>query len=233
MEPFSIAATCIILGGTIGVLMVRKALTRPGKVTQLPDEERLLTSRSYISGRGTDSATSCIVQLGVEKAFSEKGSGGTGTTERNETKEFGNEDLRRILQDKKRELLKEISAVERSMADLPLANPRVHLPLADDTAEESDLDEISKQLFSRLRNWHGLVTSKFGKLIRYHRIEVSKNNKSWQELTCYLFEEMLICVKERGSEDVMPEKKVWVLKGSVLVRKHLQHLKTGKISLDL
>lgn len=49
--------------------------------------------------------------------------------------------------------------------------------------------------------------------------------KAWQELECFLFEEMLICVKEKKlsqSEQALdrgPSK--YVLKGSILIRKHL------------
>ena len=191
---------------------------------QLADEERPLISESYIPGQGTGSATSCIVQPGVDAAFSEKAPGET------KTKHLDNEQLRVILQDKKRALLKEISAVEASMAELPLASLRVYSPLSNETAGELDLDEIARELFSRVENWHGLDTSRFGRLMHYHHIDVGKDNKAWQHLTCYLFEEMLVCIKERGPVDMMPERKVWTLKGSILIKKHLQDLKTGTMS---
>lgn len=60
---------------------------------------------------------------------------------------------------------------------------------------------------------------------------MGKDCQSWQELECYLFSEMLICVKEKkvvNSQQwtgvVAPKKKgvKCTLKGSILIKKHLK-----------
>ncbi|KAH7374335.1 Pleckstrin homology domain-containing protein [Pyrenochaeta sp. MPI-SDFR-AT-0127] len=94
------------------------------------------------------------------------------------------------------------------------------------------LDEITEDLHARVDNWHGLDFSRFGKLRLHGHIRVGKDRQSWQELECYLFSEMLICVKEKkiapqqpwdGSE--APAKKTkCTLKGSILIKKHLNQV---------
>ena len=64
---------------------------------------------------------------------------------------------------------------------------------------------------------------------------MGKDRQSWQELECYLFAEMLICVKEK--KGVQPQQ--WddsaskgskrkntkcTLKGSILIKKHLKQV---------
>ncbi len=73
---------------------------------------------------------------------------------------------------------------------------------------------------------------RFGKLRLYGTIRVGKDRQSWQELECYLFAEMLICVKEKKGamsaqwEDEASKRKTTrcTLKGSILIKKHLKHV---------
>jgi Mg-chelatase subunit ChlD len=107
------------------------------------------------------------------------------------------------------------------------------------------LEEMTENLRSRVDNWSGLDFSLFGKLRLWGTLKVGKDRISWQELECYLFGEMLICVKERrgqraqqwasseGSPDAgggmgggagarNPHLKTTrcSLKGSILIKKH-------------
>jgi hypothetical protein len=94
-----------------------------------------------------------------------------------------------------------------------------------------ELDEITEDLHSRVDNWHGLDFSRFGKLRLHGHVRVGKDRQSWQELECYLFSEMLICVKEKkvgpspqyGAE-AAPRKPKCTLKGSILIKKHLNQV---------
>ncbi|KAH7115136.1 Pleckstrin homology domain-containing protein [Dendryphion nanum] len=104
-----------------------------------------------------------------------------------------------------------------------------------DTPYESAeaLDEITEDLHSRVDNWHGLDFSRFGKLRLHGHVRVGKDRQSWQELECYLFSEMLICVKEKkvgqqpaqwdGAEPASRKTKC-TLKGSILIKKHLNQV---------
>lgn len=73
---------------------------------------------------------------------------------------------------------------------------------------------------------------RFGKLRLYGTVKVGKDKVSWQELECYLFAEMLICVKEKRvaqpqqwDENGMPKKATrCTLKGSILIKKHLNEV---------
>ncbi|KAF2270323.1 von Willebrand and RING finger domain-containing protein [Lojkania enalia] len=94
------------------------------------------------------------------------------------------------------------------------------------------LDEITTDLHSRVDNWHGLDFSRFGKLRLHGHVRVGKDRQSWQELECYLFSEMLICVKEKkatqqpqwdGAEPANRKPKC-TLKGSILIKKHLNQV---------
>ncbi|KAF2498001.1 von Willebrand and RING finger domain-containing protein [Lophium mytilinum] len=94
------------------------------------------------------------------------------------------------------------------------------------------LDEVTEDLHSRVDNWHGLDFSRFGKLRLHGHVRVGKDRQSWQELECYLFSEMLICVKEKkvaqaphwdGAESVSKKTKC-TLKGSILIKKHLKQV---------
>lgn len=67
----------------------------------------------------------------------------------------------------------------------------------------------------------------------YDTIRVGKNRSSWQDLECYLFTEMLICVKEKkgaqqllhlnDAERLQPRTRC-TLKGSILIKKHLENV---------
>jgi hypothetical protein len=75
-----------------------------------------------------------------------------------------------------------------------------------------------------------LTDSRFGKLRLYGTIKVGKDLVSWQELECFLFAEMLICVKEKKVQptpqwDNTTRKNTrCTLKGSILIKKHLNEV---------
>ncbi|KAI5465714.1 Pleckstrin homology domain-containing protein [Mariannaea sp. PMI_226] len=102
------------------------------------------------------------------------------------------------------------------------------------------LEEMTENLRNRVENWHGLDFSRFGKLRLYGTLRVGKDKVSWQELECFLFAEMLICVKEKKIPPHMAQQ--WddgsvarkptrcTLKGSILIKKHLNEVaETGAI----
>ncbi|KAM0338457.1 hypothetical protein ACHAPU_011310 [Fusarium lateritium] len=100
------------------------------------------------------------------------------------------------------------------------------------------LEEMTDSLRNRVDNWHGLDFSRFGKLRLYGTLRVGKDKVSWQELECFLFAEMLICVKEKKipqgqqwDENGAPRKTTrCTLKGSILIKKHLNEVsETGNI----
>jgi uncharacterized protein YegL len=95
------------------------------------------------------------------------------------------------------------------------------------------LEASKHELFKRVDNWHGLDATRFGRLILHGTMRVGKDRQSWQELECYLFEEMLICVKEKkassnesqhyeGADQASKAKGKCTLKGSILIKKHLK-----------
>lgn len=103
------------------------------------------------------------------------------------------------------------------------------------TAESrQNLDEITEELHARVDNWHGLDFSRFGQLKLHSHIRVGKDRRAWQDLDCYLFAEMLICVKERKSPHTsqfdgpshVSKKSKCTLKGSILIKKHLKNVET-------
>lgn len=92
------------------------------------------------------------------------------------------------------------------------------------------LEETTQNLRARVENWHGLDFSRFGKLRLYGTIRVGKDKISWQELECYLFSDMLICVKEKKGSMAQQwcddgngrgRGRRCTLKGSILIKKHL------------
>ncbi|KAJ4166914.1 hypothetical protein NW765_008840 [Fusarium oxysporum] len=104
------------------------------------------------------------------------------------------------------------------------------------------LEEMTDSLRNRVDNWHGLDFSRFGKLRLYGTLRVGKDKVSWQELECFLFAEMLICVKEKK----IPQAQQWdengaprkttrcTLKGSILIKKHLNEVsETGNIDENI
>lgn len=63
---------------------------------------------------------------------------------------------------------------------------------------------------------------------------MGKDRENWQELECYLFAEMLICVKEKKHhtdhhyDDHKPKRKIrCTLKGSILIKKHLREVEAS------
>ena len=106
------------------------------------------------------------------------------------------------------------------------------------------LSEMTENLRNRVDNWHGLDFSRFGKLRLYGTLRVGKDKVSWQELECFLFAEMLICVKEKKNaqqsqgqwgEDSAPRKPTrCTLKGSILIKKHLNEVsETGNVDENI
>ena len=80
---------------------------------------------------------------------------------------------------------------------------------------------------------------RFGKLRLHGTVRVGKDRQQWQELECYLFSEMLICVKEKKVSPQTPQwgsvnsfgeeqkKSKCTLKGSILIKKHLKHVESS------
>jgi hypothetical protein len=97
---------------------------------------------------------------------------------------------------------------------------------------QEELDEITRELHTRVENWHGLEFEKFGKLRLHGTIRVGKDRQAWQELECYLFAEMLICVKEKKGAapsmngDSKRSLSRCTLKGSILIKKHLRQVQS-------
>lgn len=93
-----------------------------------------------------------------------------------------------------------------------------------------ELEEITEELRLRVDNWHGLEFQRFGNLRLHGFVRVGKDRQSWQELECYLFGEMLICVKEKKTNqppivsDSGRKLTRCTLKGSILIKKHLKHV---------
>lgn len=95
---------------------------------------------------------------------------------------------------------------------------------------EEVLGQVTEELRMRVDNWHGLEFQRFGKLRMHGVIRVGKDRHSWQELECYLFGEMLICVKEKKNAqpplvtDSGRKLSRCTLKGSILIKKHLRQV---------
>lgn len=103
----------------------------------------------------------------------------------------------------------------------------------DSVHEESEaLQEATEDLHRRVDNWHGLDFTRFGRLILHGTVRVGKDRQSWQDLECYLFTEMLICVKEKKLaptqqiESADRKSSKCTLKGSILIKKHLKQVET-------
>ncbi|EEA23041.1 hypothetical protein TMatcc_001905 [Talaromyces marneffei ATCC 18224] len=112
----------------------------------------------------------------------------------------------------------------------PIRSPTVNLSRSAPAESRENLDEIAEDLRLRVENWHGLEFQRFGKLLLHGSLNVGKDRESWQELECYLFAEMLICVKEKkmASDAAAYESKRksgrCSLKGSILIKKHLREV---------
>lgn len=106
------------------------------------------------------------------------------------------------------------------------------------------LEDVKDELYKRMDNWHGLDFARFGRLTLHGIVRVGKDKQAWQELECYLFTEMLICVKEKkvmpnGSQqwdgaDGPKSKSRCTLKGSILIKKHLKQVEIipGKSEIE-
>lgn len=133
----------------------------------------------------------------------------------------------------------------------PSKSPEPGQPIEWPGEAPEALEEITEDLRVRVDNWHGLdfqrygsrdefplvyillISSRFGKLRLYGTVRVGKDRQSWQELECFLFAEMLICVKEKKGAipqyaEGNPRRKLTrcTLKGSILIKKHLKHVES-------
>ncbi|RMZ82102.1 hypothetical protein DV737_g2170, partial [Chaetothyriales sp. CBS 132003] len=108
--------------------------------------------------------------------------------------------------------------------------PRATVPQPFTPFESREtLEEVTRELRARVDNWHGLEFQRFGNLRLRDSVRVGKDRQSWQELECYLFGEMLICVKEkRAAQPIVVESgrrlTRCTLKGSILIKKHLREV---------
>jgi len=101
--------------------------------------------------------------------------------------------------------------------------------------QAENLDDVAEELRNRVDNWHGLEFNRFGKLRLHGQMRVGKDRESWQELDCYLFGEMLICIKEKKIADAHQyddrsgKRKTarCSLKGSILIKKHLKAIEAS------
>ena len=79
------------------------------------------------------------------------------------------------------------------------------------------------------------VECRFGPLRLHNKLQVGKDARSWQELECYLFSEMLICVKEKkvaehvawDDDSPVPRRTKATLKGSIMIKKHLESVEAS------
>ncbi|RDK45053.1 von Willebrand and RING finger domain protein [Aspergillus phoenicis ATCC 13157] len=100
---------------------------------------------------------------------------------------------------------------------------------------QENLDDLAEDLRNKVDNWHGLEFNRFGKLRLHGHMSVGKDRTSWQELECYLFGEMLICVKEKKNtqrrsyddDQSKPKPTRCTLKGSILIKKHLNSMEAA------
>jgi hypothetical protein len=106
------------------------------------------------------------------------------------------------------------------------------------------LEEMTENLRNRVENWHNLDFARFGKLRLSGTLRVGKDKVSWQELECFLFAEMLICVKEKKVpphtaqqwDEAGLQRKTTrcTLKGSILIKKHLNEVsETGTMDENI
>ncbi|KAK4980188.1 hypothetical protein LTR42_000495 [Elasticomyces elasticus] len=117
----------------------------------------------------------------------------------------------------------------------PAARRAEHTRAVDSVHEDRQLlEDVKEELYKRVDNWHGLDFARFGRLLLHGTVRVGKDKQAWQELECYLFTEMLICVKDKkampnasqqwdGPEGPKPKARC-TLKGSILIKKHLKQV---------
>lgn len=126
------------------------------------------------------------------------------------------------------------SQASNKVQERPAQTTKAVMPDSSETNEE--LERVTEDLYSRVDNWHGLDFSRFGSLLLHDTVRVGKDRVSWQELECYLFAEMLICVKEKRNQQPPPgwdgnpataPRPRCVLKGSIMIKKHLSQIETS------
>lgn len=123
-----------------------------------------------------------------------------------------------------------VPALPDSAIGMPPKSTRSENPPLMPYESPEVLEEITEELRIRVDNWHGLEFQRFGNLRLHGTVRVGKDRHSWQELECYLFGEMLICVKEK--KNAQPPlvshsgRKLTrcTLKGSILIKKHLRQV---------
>ncbi|KAJ8610972.1 hypothetical protein MRB53_038185 [Persea americana] len=71
---------------------------------------------------------------------------------------------------------------------------------------------------------HRTNVRRFGALQLHAVLQVGKDQLSWQQLDCYLFTEMLICVKEKRTAKNTGPSPRFTLKGSIMIKKHLRQV---------
>ncbi|KAH8653685.1 Pleckstrin homology domain-containing protein [Xylariales sp. PMI_506] len=132
--------------------------------------------------------------------------------------------------------------IEEAFAQRPPSPAKSAKPRFYPYESPETLLQMTNNLHNRVDNWHGLDFSRFGKLRLYGTLRVGKDKISWQELECYLFGEMLICVKEKRAP---PAAQQWdngtsrkatrcTLKGSILIKKHLNEVaETGSVDENI
>lgn len=126
----------------------------------------------------------------------------------------------------------------------PRPAPQPQRPVDSVHEDLQGLEEVKEDLYRRCENWHGLDFQRFGRLILFGNVRVGKDKQAWQELECYLFTEMLICVKAKkigptasqqwdGPEGPTKKAARVTLKGSILIKKHLKQVEVipGKCEL--
>ncbi|KAF8254193.1 hypothetical protein K440DRAFT_656787 [Wilcoxina mikolae CBS 423.85] len=102
----------------------------------------------------------------------------------------------------------------------------------DNERVQEHIGNITEELRQRVENWHGLDFNRFGRLRLHGTIKVGKDCQAWQELECFLFSEMLICVKEKklvssaqwATGGGKKKSVKCTLKGSILIKKHLKRV---------
>lgn len=112
--------------------------------------------------------------------------------------------------------------------------PQKNRPVDSVHEDVQALENVKEELYRRCENWHGLDFQRFGRLILHGTVRVGKDRQAWQELECYLFTEMLICVKAKkvspmasqqwDGPDGPQQKSRVTLKGSILIKKHLKQV---------
>lgn len=94
---------------------------------------------------------------------------------------------------------------------------------------------MAETLQKNVENWHGLDFAKFGELRLHGLLQVSRDQKTWRKLECYLFTEILVCIgTTRGAgSDGKPTLRSNIqttLEGFVLLKSELVAVSAPKAS---